>query len=67
MISKALTEIATNQTSIPWMTCLGLLIFVAFFVGVLVWTSRPANAPLYRAMSLIPLEDNEGIRNEVNS
>jgi hypothetical protein len=59
MISKTLAQIAAHQAAIPWMTCLGLLIFVTFFVCMLMWTVRPKNAPLYQEMSLKPLEENE--------
>ena len=55
MISRTLTEIAATQALMPWLTCLGLVIFVAFFVSMLFWTARKESRPLYRAMSLMPL------------
>lgn len=57
MISRTLAQIATHQTWIPWVTCMGLIIFLAFFVGMLVWTARKENQLLYQDMSRMPLED----------
>lgn len=61
MISRTLTQIAANQSLLPWMTCMGLVIFLGFFVGVLVWTTLKRNRALYQSMSEMPFED------EVNS
>ncbi len=62
MIAKTLSEIAAHQASILWMTCGGLLIFVAFFVGMLMWTSQRRNQQLYRSLSRMPLEDERARR-----
>lgn len=56
MISRTLTEIAANQSALPFLTCLGLVIFVAFFVGAIFWTARRGSNDLYQAMSQLPLE-----------
>ncbi len=64
MISRTLTQIAAHHTLIPWMTCLGLLVFVLFFTIMLLWTHRRANAPLYRVMSHLPLEDDRHPHNQ---
>lgn len=56
MISRTLAQIAAEQTLMPILACLGLLIFVAVFVTMLLWTSRSRSASLYSEMSLMPLE-----------
>lgn len=55
MISQTLARIAAQQSLMPVMTCLGLLIFVSFFVSMLFWTSRRGSASLYREMGQLPL------------
>lgn len=55
MIAKTLSE-AAAQSNLVWFTCAGLFIFIAIFVGALVWVYRQESTSLYRAMSQLPLE-----------
>lgn len=36
---------------------IGLLIFVTFFIGMLLWIYRPGTTKAYEEQSKIPLED----------
>lgn len=38
------------------LTAIGLLIFFAFFLGVLVWTLRKTQKAVYEELAQIPLE-----------
>ncbi|MEK6554961.1 MAG: cbb3-type cytochrome c oxidase subunit 3 [Bdellovibrionota bacterium] len=39
-----------------YLTSIGLLIFFAFFVAVIIWTSRRESQKLYRRVENLPLE-----------
>ncbi len=56
MISKALSSFPY-----PWLSSLGLVIFFAIFVGVLVWVSRRGGTEFYSRLSQMPLEDLEPV------
>ena len=43
-----------SQTFIPWLTCLGLLIFLAVFIGVILWVNRRGSEAIYAELSLAP-------------
>lgn len=62
MIAQTLARIAQNQTLIPWMSGAGLIFFLTFFVGMLVWTARPRNQTLYQSMGWMPLDGNEQLK-----
>jgi hypothetical protein len=67
MISRTLAQIAETQSAMPFMTCLGLVIFLTFFVSMLFWTARSGSRGLYQAMSQMPLEaeqDRHGSNNK---
>jgi hypothetical protein len=51
-------EILTRVgAAMPWVPCFGLILFLAVFVGALIWASRRRNAPLFEALSQLPLND----------
>lgn len=41
------------------LTALGLIIFLSFFAGVLIWTSLKQNKRAYQVIQNIPFEDGE--------
>ncbi|MEW6057617.1 MAG: cbb3-type cytochrome c oxidase subunit 3 [Bdellovibrionota bacterium] len=43
--------------SMPWLTCIGLLIFFAVFCGALAWVFRKSGEPVYAKLSVLPLEE----------
>ena len=42
-----------------WLTCVGLLIFLAVFLGVLAWVYRRGSDEEYARAALFPLADQE--------
>ncbi len=58
MKARVLAELAASNTVIPLMTCLALVIFLSFFIGMLLWTRRKESHLLYKNMSQMPFEEN---------
>ncbi len=56
MMAKILARMAEQNTAIVGMACVGLLIFLGVFVGLLWWTSRRENRQIYQKVSKMPLE-----------
>ncbi len=48
-----------SRTDLLFLPELSLLIFVAIFVGALVWIFRPGAAAAYHSRSQLPLRDDE--------
>lgn len=61
MISKVLSQQAVH-TILPWLTCLGLLLFMTVFVGAVFWVNRKENHKLYQRLSDLPLETDHEVR-----
>lgn len=40
----------------PWLTCVGLLVFVAVFLGAVAWVTRRGGTEFYRALGRLPFE-----------
>jgi cbb3-type cytochrome oxidase subunit 3 len=66
MISRTLSQMAA-QTFIPWLSSLGLLIFLSVFIGALIWVYRRGSAEVYQGLSRLPLESEPKPRHEVRS
>ncbi len=45
-----------SRFPMPWLTVLGLMIFLAVFVGVLLWVFRRGSAQLYARLAQAPLD-----------
>jgi cbb3-type cytochrome oxidase subunit 3 len=41
---------------LPFLSCIGLLLFMGVFIGALMWVFRRGSKELYTAMSDLPLE-----------
>lgn len=48
---------ALRNFQYPFLTSIGLLLFLAVFIGVLLWTFRKNGPDFYRIMESLPLED----------
>ncbi|MFN7685584.1 MAG: cbb3-type cytochrome oxidase subunit 3 [Oligoflexia bacterium] len=49
-----LSQVA-SRFPLPWLTVVGLLIFFAVFVGVLIWVNRKGSQQLYHELARAPL------------
>ena len=52
MIQRVLTNY-----HLPLLTCVGLVIFLTVFFGVIVWVFRKGSSRFYSGMERIPLEE----------
>jgi cbb3-type cytochrome oxidase subunit 3 len=59
MMSRTLSQLAEAQAVMPWSTCMALVMFFGFFVGMLVWVSLRRNRTVYETVSRFPLQDDE--------
>jgi len=48
-----------SRTDLLFLPEISLVIFVAIFVGALVWIFRPGSAATYRSRSRLPFSDDE--------
>ena len=46
-----------SRFHIPFLTCLGLLLFLTIFLGALLWVFRKGSDEIYSAAGALPLED----------
>jgi cbb3-type cytochrome oxidase subunit 3 len=56
-MSQVLTALVSQESTLKVMVCMGLIFFVTFFVGLIVWTGRKSQRPVYQSMSEMPLDD----------
>ncbi len=56
MIAKTLGQLAAVESAITVFACVALVLFVAVFVAMLLWTSRREGRELYGLMQNLPLE-----------
>lgn len=61
MISQALAHFPY-----PFLSCIGLLLFLAVFIGSLFWTFRKNGPEFYRMMENLPLEAPQPMENSKN-
>ncbi len=61
MMSRVLSQIAQQNTLIVLMTCAGLMIFLSFFVGMLIWVYQRRRHEHFAEMSRMPLEASESL------
>jgi cbb3-type cytochrome oxidase subunit 3 len=47
---------------LPWLACIGLLIFFVVFLGVTFWAWRQGSRGLYEVVSTLPLDEYQEIR-----
>ena len=59
MTSRVLSQMANTQAILPWSTCIGLVTFLGFFMGMLIWVFLRRNQPVYETVSRYPLQDDE--------
>ncbi len=52
-------SLALSQFAHINLTAIGLIIFLTFFAGVLIWTSLKENKKAYKLIQNIPFEDGE--------
>jgi cbb3-type cytochrome oxidase subunit 3 len=50
---------AVSTFPMVWMTCIGLLLFMGVFIGVLAWVHRRGSAELYQKLAAAPLAEEE--------
>ena len=60
MIAESLSRSAAVNAWLPWLTCAGLVIFFAFFVGMLAWVCRRGGREFYGEMGNLPLAPEAG-------
>jgi hypothetical protein len=46
-----------SQWHLPWLTCVGLLLFVAVFLGAVLWVCRRESRAFYAAMERLPFDE----------
>jgi hypothetical protein len=49
----------------PVLSCFGLILFVAVFVGALIWINRRGSQKFYESLSQLPLIDLKTLDSEV--
>lgn len=49
-------QVLANFT-MPWLTCLGLVLFFTVFCGAIAWVYRKSGAPVYERLRSLPLEE----------
>jgi cbb3-type cytochrome oxidase subunit 3 len=42
---------------LPWLACVGLLLFLAVFVGAVLWIHRRGSREFYERLRELPLEE----------
>jgi hypothetical protein len=50
---------------LPALACLGLLLFMAVFVGALAWVCRRGGSEFYSAMETLPFEESSTLNRGV--
>ena len=44
---------------LPWLTCVGLLLFLGVFLGACVWVWRKDSEAFYKRLERLPFENSE--------
>lgn len=52
MISRTLANF-----DMPWLTCIGLLLFLSVFIGALLWVYRRGGNDFYENMQALPFDE----------
>ncbi|MBT3235128.1 MAG: CcoQ/FixQ family Cbb3-type cytochrome c oxidase assembly chaperone [Bdellovibrionales bacterium] len=52
-------QLVLGQMDMPWLPITGLLIFLAFFIAVLLWSYRKSSNEIYQQAAQLPLNEAE--------
>ena len=52
-------QIALSYYGHPYLIIISLIIFIAFFIGLILWVQLKSNKQIYKELEKLPLEEEE--------
>ena len=48
-----------SHFNMPWLTCVGLILFLAVFTGAVLWVFRKESTRVYARLEQLPLQEDQ--------